>query len=197
MSTLANVGGLPDNIMGGFLQPKQTNKWRVNFFQFGSGVDGLGLTMQAKKVGRPELKFETHKMHRYNSVAKVLGKHDFTDLTITFDDDIGNQATALIQQQLQKQQWIIGADGNYLAASRQGMDYKFATQVDMLDGNDGVLESWTYEGCMISNFKTSDLSYESSDIATIDLTISIDHMYQTIPGGAGSASHALGGSRTT
>ena len=186
MSTLSEVVGLPGLISPGFLQPKQKNKWRVSFLQFGGDVGGsqvasIPLTMQAKKVARPNLEFEKHDMHRYNSYARVLGKHKFGELDITFDDDLGSTASMLIQNQLQKQQFIIGAEGPYLRANESGNLYKFATVLEMLNGNDKIVERWTYEGCMITNYKHEDLDYSSSDIVTIQLTMSVDHGFQCFP----------------
>jgi hypothetical protein len=180
MATLTDVGGLP-GVGTGFLQPKQQNKWRVTFLGFGGLPSSQPLSLQAKKVGRPDLTFADHQLHRYNSYANVLGKHSFGDLSITFDDDIGSSAARIIQAQLQRQQHIIGAEGPYLAAAQEGSIYKFATIVDMLNGNDTVLETWTYEGCMITNHKGTDLDYSTSDLVDIDLTIKIDHAFQCFP----------------
>ncbi len=180
MATLTDVGGLP-GVGSGFLQPKQKNKWKVSFLGFAELPSAIPLSLQAKKVTRPELTFETHELHRYNSRASVLGKHKFGDLELTLIDDIGSTASKVIQTQLQRQQYIIGAEGPYLAASQEGSFYKFATVIEMLNGNDLVLESWTYEGCMIKAHKLDELDYETSDILTINLTLSIDHAFQCFP----------------
>lgn len=192
MSTLLQLGTLPDITGSGFLQPKQQNKWRVQFLSFGNSSNTSPLSLQAKKLTRPDLKFKTHEMHRYNSVAKILGKHEIGNLAITFDDDIGSSVGKVIQEQLQRQQYIIGADGPFLAASQEGSMYKFATILDLLNGNDVVLETWTYEGCMISEYKGSELDYSNSETMSIDLTISVDHMFQRFPN-AISHNMALGG----
>lgn len=191
MSTLSQVGGLPD-VGTGFLQPKQQNKWKVTFLNFGELQNTTPLSMQAKKLTRPNLEFQTHEMHRYNSVAKVLGKHKIGDLNITFDDDIGSSVGKIVQAQLQRQQYVVGADGPFLAASQEGSMYKFATVLDLLNGNDLILETWTYEGCMIKDYKGSELDYGNSETMTIDLVISVDHMFQRFPN-AVKNNMALGG----
>lgn len=180
MSTLLQVGGLPftgANI--GFLQPKQQNKWRAVFIGFGQNAAPTNdLSIQVKKLGRPNLEFKTHEQHRYNSNAKILGKHTIGDLTMTFEDDISNRASSLIQSQLQRQQFVIGAEGDFLAASQEGSMYKFAVRLEMLNGNSVILESWRYEGCAIKNAKWGDLDYANSEQISIDLTMTVDHMYQ-------------------
>jgi hypothetical protein len=180
MATLTDVGGLP-GVGTGFLQPKQQNKWRVQFLGFGNLPSSQPLSLQAKSLTRPDLTFDTSDLHRYNSRAKVLGKHTFGDLSIVFDDDLGSSASKIIQAQIQRQQYLIGAEGPYLAAAQEGSFYKFATVVDILNGNDLVVESWTYEGCMITNYKVGDLDYANSEVLTIDLTISVDHAFQCFP----------------
>jgi hypothetical protein len=178
MARLLDVGGVPD-IGTGFLQPKQQNKWRVQFFGFGDLPTSQNLSMQCKKVDRPDLTFDKHTLNRYNSYANFLGKHKFGDLQITFDDDIGSSASRVVQAQLQRQQHLIGAEGPYLAAGQEGSVYKFATVLDLLNGNDVVLETWTYEGCVITQHKIGGLDYSNSDGLTIDLTIAVDHAFQT------------------
>ncbi len=192
MATLSDVGGLP-GIGAGFLQPKQKNKWRARFLGFGFSPNSLPMSLQAQKVTRPELKFEKHTMHRYNSRANVLGKHEFTDLELTVMDDLGGTASSLIRDQIQRQQYLIGAEGPYLAAAQEGRLYKFATMLDMLNGDDIVVETWTYEGCMITNYKSDELDYSSSDVVNIQLTIAVDHAYQTYPNKV-VTNQALGGS---
>lgn len=194
MSTLQQVGGLP-GYGAGFAQPKQKNKWRVQFLDFGSHLlpsNTTPVTMQAKKVARPNLSFEKHEMHRYNSYSRVLGKHKFGELQITFDDDLGSGASKVIQAQLQKQQFILGAEGPYLAAAQEGSIYKFVTIVDMMNGNDLVVETWTYEGCMITDYRPDELDYSTSDIVTMQLTIELDHGFQCFPNTVRNNS-ALGG----
>jgi hypothetical protein len=178
MARLLDVGGVPE-LGTAFLQPKQQNKWRIQFFGIGELPTSQNLSLQCKKVDRPDLTFDSHTLHRYNSRANYLGKHKFGDLQATFDDDIGSSASRVIQAQLQRQQHLIGAEGPYLAASQEGSMYKFATVLDLLNGNDVVLETWTYEGCQITSYKTSGLDYANSDGLTIDLTIQIDHAFQT------------------
>jgi len=191
MATLTDVGGLP-GIGTGFLQPKQKNKWRVRFLGFGDGADSNVMSMQASKITAHTLTFQKHDMHRYNSRAAIAGKHEFSNMELTVTDDLGSGAAMVIQQHLQRQQYLIGAAGPYLAAAQEGSMYKFATILDTLNGNDLVTESWTYEGCWIVDHKQDELDYSSSDIVSINLTLSVDHAYQTFPNAA-VPGQALGG----
>lgn len=138
--------------------------------------------MQAISVNRPQLTFEEVALHRYNSVAWVAGKHTWAETTLTVQDDVTGSASKVIQEQLQKQQWLIGAEGQWLAATPEGSGYKFVTILDMLDGNEQVIEKWTVEGCWIKDANYNDLDYSTSDAVTITLSIRFDHARQDIGG---------------
>jgi hypothetical protein len=178
MSTLADTG-IP-GVGSGILQPKLKNRWRVTFANFGGGVNSQPISMQATTVSRPKLTFAEVELHRYNSKAWVGGKHDWEACNLTVEDDIASTASTVIQEQLQKQQWLIGAEGQWLAAASEGTLYKFTTYIDMLDGGDQVVEKWILEGCWLSSVDWSDLDYSSSDQITIPLTIRFDHARQNL-----------------
>lgn len=180
MSTISDMG-IP-GVGSGILHPKHKNRWRVTFANMGGGTDSQPVSMQAVTVSRPKLTFEKVPLHRYNSVAYVAGKHSWDPMALTLQDDVTGTAGAVIQAQLQKQQWLIGAEGQWLAAAGEGSLYKFVTYLDMLDGNDQVIEKWTIEGCWIENADWTDLDYSSSDPVTISLSLSFDHARQNIGG---------------
>lgn len=180
MSTISDMG-IP-GVGSGILHPKHKNRWRVTFANMGGGTDSQPVSMQAVTVSRPKLTFEKVPLHRYNSVAYVAGKHSWDPMALTLQDDVTGTAGTVIQAQLQKQQWLIGAEGQWLAAAGEGSLYKFVTYLDMLDGNDQVIEKWTIEGCWIENADWTDLDYSSSDPVTISLSLSYDHARQNIGG---------------
>lgn len=180
MSTI-NDFGIP-GVGSGILHPKHKNRWRVTFANMGGGIDSQPVSMQAVTVTRPKLSFEEIELHRYNSRAWVAGKHNWEPLSLTIEDDVTGTASTVIQAQLQKQQWLIGAEGQWLAAAGEGSLYKFVTYIDQLDGNDQVIEKWTVEGCYIQNADYGDLDYSSNDQLTISLTIRFDHARQTLGG---------------
>lgn len=173
--------GIP-GVGSGILQPKLKNKWRVTFANFGGGANSQPVSMQAITVTRPTLSFEEVQLDRYNSRAWVAGKHTFEPMTLTLEDDITGTASQVIQEQLQKQQWLIGAEGQWLASAGEGGAYKFVTYLDLLDGNDQVVEKWTSEGCWIQNADYTDLDFAASEAVQITLTIRYDHARQDIGG---------------
>ena len=180
MSTI-NDFGIP-GVGSGILHPKHKNRWRVTFANMGGGADSQPVSMQAVTVTRPKITFDEIELHRYNSRAWVAGKHNWEPMSLTLEDDVTGTASSVIQTQLQKQQWLIGAEGQWLAAAGEGSLYKFVTYLDMLDGNDQVIEKWTVEGCFIQNADYGDLDYSANDKVTITLAIRFDHARQILGG---------------
>lgn len=180
MATISDIG-IP-GVGNGILQPMQKNRWRVLFSNMGGGIDSQPLSMQAITIERPKLNFEKVELHRYNSKAFIAGKHTFEPITLTVESDVSGGASRVIQDQLQAQQFLIGAEGAFLAARGEGSLYKFVTTIDQLDGNDVILEEWIMEGCWLENNDFMDLDYSSSDPVQITLTISYDHARQNIGG---------------
>jgi hypothetical protein len=191
MATLSQMG-IPGAGFG-ILHPKQKYRWRVTFVGFArlvSGASSRELTRQATTVTRPNLSFEEIQMHRYNSIAYAAGKHTWDPISLTIEDDITGLASYAVQGQLETQQRLIGADlpGQWLNAAATGSDYKFGTILEMLDGNEGVVESWKVEGCWLQSVDYGDLDYSASDANTITMQIRYDHARQDLTGqGYGTA----------
>lgn len=191
MSTL-NDYGIP-GVGSGIHAPKHTNRWRVTFANMGGGVSSAPVSMQAVKASRPQLTFNEIALHRYVTQAYVAGKYEWQDMSLTIEDDVTSTATTVIQAQMQKQQWIIGAEGQWLAAAGEGSLYKFVTYLDMMDGNDQPIEKWIIEGCWIKVANYGNLDYSESAAATIELTIRFDHARQNILPYTQGPGSALGG----
>ncbi len=191
MATI-NDFGIP-GVGTGILHPKMKNLWRVTFANMGGGADSQPLSMQAVNVTRPNLSFEEVELHRYNSRAFVAGKHMWEPCTITFEDDVTGTASAVIQEQLQAQQWLIGAEGPWLGRGEEGSLYKFVTYLDLLDGKEEVIEKWTLEGCFLQTVDYTDLDYTDNSAVQITTTVRYDHARQNIGGYVAGEGVATGG----
>lgn len=176
----------------GILQPKLTNKWRVLFNNIGGVPDSRPLSVQAIEVARPTLSWDEVEQHRYNSRAWVAGKYNWNECAMVIEDDVASTASKVIQAQAQRQQFLIGVEGPFLAAAIDGHSYKFSVEIDMLDGNQGPLESWFLEGCWFKEINYNGLVYaDTNTTLKINLSIRYDHAYQRFFSTTGSSS--LGG----
>lgn len=203
MSTISNIGIPLPNGQGvsGILHPKQKNRWRVRFAGFGNGTSSDSVTAQAVKVGRPKVKFNKVDLHRYNSISFVAGKHTYEPLELVVEDDTLNTVSTVIQAQLQKQQWLIGAEGQWLAAAEDGATYKFSMYIEQLNGNDKVTEQWVVEGCWIVESDYDSLDYAEDKQVLITMSVSFDNAQQlflsTGTGATGLATGGVAGAVTT
>lgn len=191
MSTITDFGipGVGSNI----LMPRQKNRFRVTFANMGGGVDSTPVSMQVVQATRPKLSYEKIDLHRYTQKAMIAGKYSFEPMQITLQDDVKGTATAVVEAQHQKQQWIMGAEGQWLGAAGEASLYKFVTYLDIMDGKDQVTETWTMEGCWIENADYGEMAYDSAEPVTIALTISFDIARRTDKKYADGPGFALGG----
>ena len=120
----------------------------------------------------------------YNSKINIIGKHTWDPITVNLRDDVSGNVTKLVGEQVQKQ-----FDFLEQASASAGIDYKFITRFEILDGGNGAatptaLEEWELYGCYVENVNYNDLNYASSEAATITMSVRFDNAVQ-IPAGAG------------
>jgi hypothetical protein len=168
----------------GLLMPKLKYRFRVMFENFGVSTPRTELTKQVISFARPNLTFEEITLPIYNSTLKLAGKHSWADTTCSLRDDASGAVSRLIGEQLQKQM-----DFLEMSSASSGIDYKFLTKVEILDGGNGantpvVLETWELYGCYLKAANYGDLNYGTNEAATIEMTIAYDNANQT-PEGTG------------
>jgi hypothetical protein len=186
-----------DNAGGnqGLLMPKLQYRFRVNFLNLGIGQT-IELTKQVVDINRPQVSFGEITLPVYNSTMYLAGRHEWQPLTVNIRDDAGGQVSKLVGQQLQKQ-----LDFVEQASAATGQDYKFQTNIEILDGGNGtavpaVLETWECYGCFIQQANYNTLNYGTNDVVTISLTLRYDNAIQSpLSSGVGtSVGRALSGS---
>ena len=192
---IANNG---DTVSQGLLMPKLAYRFRVTFLNFGINANVTELTKQVMKFDRPHVQFEEIKLPVYNSTIKIAGKYSWNDVTCDIRDDSAGNISNLVGQQLQKQ-----LDFMEQSSAAAGINYKFLTQFEILDGGNGtntptVLETWELYGCQISQVDYGELNYGTSEAAMIALTVRFDNAVQTPTGtGIGTAVGRTLGTLTT
>jgi hypothetical protein len=153
------------------------------------------LTKQVKDVTRPKVSFEEITLDVYNSKVYLAGKHSFEMVTLTLRDDASGEVQKLVGQQIQKQ-----FDFLEQASARSGIDYKFTTRIEVLDGGNAnlapkILETISLYGCFVQNADYGELAYGTNEEATVALSIRFDNMEQwgadksatSLEGGIGAA----------
>ena len=187
--SLFNMTVASDNAGGnqGLLMPKLQFRFRVNFLNFGTNTSTIELTKQVIDCSRPNVQFTEITLPIYNSTMYLAGKHAWQTLSVNIRDDASNSVTKLVGQQLQKQMDFVEQ-----ASAASGQDYKFQTNIEILDGGNGatapiVLETWECSGCFLQTANYNTLNYGTSDVVTIALTLRFDNAIQSpIGSGVGS-----------
>jgi hypothetical protein len=133
------------------LMPKLKYRFRVTLLGFGVAA-ATELTKQVKDVTRPKVNFEEIMLDVYNSKVYLAGKPSFETLTLTLRDDATGEVQKLVGQQIQKQ-----FDFLEQASARSGIDYKFTTRIEVLDGGNANLAPVVLETVNRSEEHTSEL----------------------------------------
>jgi hypothetical protein len=175
----------------GLLMPKLKFRFRVTFLGLGVTQPTTELTKQVMDFSRPAVTFDNIDLPIYNSTIRLAGKHSWADITCEVRDDAGGNVARLVGEQLQKQ-----LDFMEQSSAASGIDYKFTTVFDVLDGGNGAnapiaLETWTIMGCYLSQVNYGDANYGTgTDPMTVSLTLRFDNAMQTTTGadvGVGAA----------
>lgn len=171
----------------GLLMPKLKYRYRVVFENMGVSTPRTELTKQVMTFTRPTINFEEIEVPIYNSRIYLAGRQTWDAVSATFRDDAGGNVSRLIGEQIQKQM-----DTLEQASASSGIDYKFVTRCEVLDGGNGtstpnVLETWELYGCFLVSANYGDLDYASNDPVTIECSLRYDNAVQT-PLGTGIGS---------
>ena len=182
----------------GLLMPKLQYRFRVVLENFGVSTPRSELTKQVIDVTRPNLTFDDVTLDVYNSRIYMAGKHTWEAITLELRDDVNNSVSKLVGEQVQKQ-----FDFFEQASAASGIDYKFTSRIEMLDGGNGstapgILETWELYGSYVQSVNYNTLAYATSDPVTITLSIRYDNAVQTPQGtGIGTALTRTIGSLST
>lgn len=200
--SLFNMTVASDNAGGnqGMLMPKLQWRFRINFLNFGvDALNGVQLTKQVIDCSRPNVSFQEIAVPIYNSTIKLQGKHTWADMSVNLRDDASGTVSKAVGQQLQKQ-----FDFVEQASAATGQDYKFQTNLEILDGGNGaaapaVLETWELYGCWLKSANYNALNYGANEAVQIALSIVFDNAIQSpLASGLGaSVGRAFGGGSAT
>lgn len=163
----------------GLLMPKLKYRFRVTFLNFGVSNPSTELSKQVMDFTRPQLNFNPITLDVYNSKMYLQGKPEWSTASVNLRDDVNGEVSRLVGEQIQKQ-----FDFAEQASAYAGIDYKFQTIFEVLDGGNGAitptsLETWELYGCFISEVNYGNFDYKDNEAATIALTLRYDNALQT------------------
>lgn len=163
----------------GLLMPKLKYRFRASFENFGVSTPRTEMTKQIMNITRPAVTFDENMIDIYNSKVYLVGKHTWDPITVNLRDDVNGAISRLCGEQIQKQ-----FDFMEQSSAASGIDYKFITRFEILDGGNGantpnVLETWELYGCFVQNINYNELDYATQDPANITMTLRFDNAVQT------------------
>jgi hypothetical protein len=166
------------------LMPKLQYRFRVTFDGFGITNPTTELSRQVVDCTKPSASFQEITMNAYNSMVYLAGRHTWSPINVNIREDATGIVQKLVAEQMQKQ-----FDFYESSSAASGVDYKFLTRIEILDGGNGiyvpnVLETWECYGCFLVSATYGNLAYSSNEPTQIGLSIRYDNAIQT-PQGAG------------
>lgn len=183
VNSLANFG-VPgfNGERSAVLQPIFSNRFRVNVFNFGATSEPApyDITRQVRRVGRPNLQFETQTLWSYLSAVYVASRAEWQETTLVLLDDITNSAMRRVQNQISKQQNFFDQ-----TTSRAGENYKFEMDLDVLAGgasaggnaaDPNIIQKYCFAGCWLPGKDLGEMTYEDANAMEISLTMRFDNV---------------------
>jgi hypothetical protein len=166
----------------GLLMPKLKYRFRVTLENFGFNTPTTELTKQVQDITRPTIAFDPITIDVYNSRVYMAGKHTWSPITINCRDEVTGVVSKLFGEQLQKQ-----FDFFEQSSAASGIDYKFLTRIEILDGGNGqftptILETWELYGCYLENVNYNNLAYNANEPVLITGSIKYDNAIQKADG---------------
>ena len=163
----------------GLLMPKLQYRFRVSLENFGVSTPTTELTKQVIDVTRPNVSFDQMTIDVYNSRVYLAGKHTWEPISLNLREDVNNNVQKLVGEQLQKQ-----FDFFEQSSAASGLDYKFVTRIEILDGGNGIhtpniLETFEIYGCYLESANYNTLNYATNEPVTVSLSIRYDNAIQT------------------
>lgn len=142
-------------------EPKMKNRYVME-------IDGIPSYL-VKSAARPSIQFETVVLDHINIKRKLQGKGDWQNITITLYDPIVPSGAQSVME------WV--RLGHESITGRRGYAdfYKKDITFYMLGPVGDKIEQWTIKGALIESVNFGDLSWESNEVATIEITLAYDY----------------------
>ena len=142
-------------------EPKMKNRFVMQ-------IDGIDSYL-VKAAQRPTITFEPVVLDHINVKRKLKGKGEWQDITITlYDPIVPSGAQAVMEWIRLGHESITGRDG-YADFYKKDIDFYLLGPVG------DKIEQWKLKGAFISQANFGDLSFDSNEVATIELTLSYDY----------------------
>lgn len=142
-------------------EPKRRFRWILQI----EGIDAFLL----KSAARPSYTFEETVIDWVNTKRYLAGKMAFNELSVELHDAIAPSGAQQVMEWIRLAHESVSGRGGYADF------YKRDIQLKMLDPVGTVVELWDIKGAWVREANFNELSMDSADTATINLTIRYDN----------------------
>ena len=142
-------------------EPKMKNRFIME-------IDGIPSYL-VKVANRPTIQFETVVLDHINIKRKLQGKGEWQDITITLYDPIVPSAAQSVMEWIRLGHESITGRRGYAEFYKKDLDFY------MLGPVGDKIEQWKIKGAFIQQANFGDVSFDSNEPATIELTLSYDY----------------------
>ena len=151
----------PNEIFFTAFEPKVQNR----FYMYIDGIPSYII----KKASSPQIQFTDVKLDHINIYRKLKGKGEWQDITLSLYDPVTpSGAQAVMEWVRLSHESLTGRDG-------YADFYKKDIDIYMLGPVGDKIEQWKLKGAFISQANFGDLSFDSNEPATIELTLAYDY----------------------
>ena len=144
-------------------EPKKKNRFILTF------DSSLGInSWYVEKASRPSIKIDTKEIKFLNTETYVAGSFAWDTISVTLRDPIGPSAAQAVMEWVRLHAESVTGRMGYAAG------YKKDVNLEMLDPTGVAVEKWILQNCSITEAKFNEVSYDGSDIMTVDMTLRPD-----------------------
>jgi len=142
-------------------EPKMKNRFIMEI---------AGIPSYLIKAGnRPNIQFEAVTLEHINLKRKLKGKGEWQDITITLYDPIVPSGAQAVMEWIRLGHESITGRRGYADFYKKDLDFY------MLGPVGDKIEQWKIKGAFIQQANFGDVSFDSNEPATIELTLSYDY----------------------
>ena len=147
-------------------EPLRKNRWLLRF------PDDLGIQeWWCASASRPQIRQEETEIPFLHTSTYVVGRYTFETMQVTLRDPIGPSASQAVAEWVRLHSEVVTGRQGYAAG------YKRDVELELLDPTGVCVQKWVLKNCMITSVNGGELSYDSNDLATIELTLRFDYAF--------------------
>ena len=145
-------------------EPLRKNRWLLRF------PADLGIQeWWCQSASRPSINQTETEIQFLNTSTWVVGRYTWDTIQVTLRDPIGPSASQAVQEWVRLHSESVTGRQGYAAG------YKRDVELEMLDPTGVVVSKWILKNTMCTVVNYGDLDYNSSDLATIQMTLRFDY----------------------